>query len=110
MVTDLLRRRADTPRRGFATYHARTIRNTRYESIIHASADLEKRVRKIERFIGWIQDLSLGLISSAVAFGVVMCFGGGSLWTEAITSAILGFLITTWMASSFFRTLAEQRH
>ena len=109
MVTDNLRRRINVSKREIVTYHPRAIRNVRYEAIVRISKDLERRVVKVERFIGWLQDALLGLISAAFAVGAVVYFGGIHSWNEAIASAILSFLITTWMASFFFRNARQSR-
>lgn len=105
MVTDNLRRRIEISKRGFAAYPARIIRSARYDAVVRRSVDLEKRMLKIERFIGLLQDALLALISSVFAFVAVMYFGGTSLWPEAIASAILAFLITMWMTNVFFGNL-----
>jgi hypothetical protein len=103
MVTDNLRRRVDASKRGMATAHPRIIRNARYEAVVRTSADLERRMLRIERFIRALQDVVLGLISSAFAFAAVMYFGGIGFLTEATASAVLAFLIVICMASIFFR-------
>src|SRR5262249_39548552 len=107
MVTDNLRRRINISKREIVTYHPRAVRNVRYEAIVRFSTDLERRVVRVEKFIGWLQDALLGLISAIFAVGAVVYVGGIHSWTEAIASGTLAFLITTWIASFFFR---DARH
>ena len=101
MVTDNLRRRVDASIRSIPTYHPRVIRNARYEAVVRASAELEKRVLRLERLIRRFQDALFGL-TSGFAFAAVMYFGDASFWSGAIASAILAFVVTIWIASILF--------
>ena len=65
MVPDNLRRRIEVPKRLFIR-NARTIRDTRYEAV-RRSDDLEKRINKLERLVGFLTDVLLGLISACFA-------------------------------------------
>ena len=77
MVPDSLRRRLDVSKRA-AVRHARTIRDPRSEAV-RSSADLEKRISNLERLVGLLTDMLLGLISACFAIVGAAFAGGGFL-------------------------------
>jgi len=65
MVPDSLRRRIEIPRNPIVQ-HARVVRNARYEAVRQATR-LERRISNIERLVGLLTDMMLGLISAFFA-------------------------------------------
>ena len=78
MVPDSVRRRIAVPRR-LVVQNTRTVRDTRYQAVRN-SADLEKRVSDIERFVGFLTDMMFGLISASFAIVVVAFADSGVSW------------------------------
>ena len=106
MVPDSLRRRLDAPKR-VVVRHARTIRDARYDAV-RKSADLEKRISNLERLVGLLTDMLLGLISACFAIAGTAFAGGGFYWQEAITAAVVAFLVATWISNSLFPNAARR--
>ena len=98
MVPDSLRRRI--PRRPIVQ-HARIIRNTRYEAVRQATRR-ERRIRDIERLVGFLADMMLGLISAFFAIVVVAFADSDVSWQETVCAGVLAFLISMWMANFLF--------
>ena len=83
MVPDSLRRRI--PRRPIVQ-HARIIRNTRYEAVRQATRR-ERRIRDIERLVGFLADMMLGLISAF--FAIVVAFADSDVsWQETVCTDV----------------------
>ena len=98
MVPDSLRR--PIPRRPIVQY-ARITRNTRYEAIRQATR-LERRISDIERLVGFLADMMLGLISACFAIAGAAYAGGGFYWEETMAAAVLAFLIAMWLSNFLF--------
>jgi hypothetical protein len=98
MVPDSLRRRI--PRRPIVQ-HARIIRNTRYEAVRQATRR-ERRISDIERLVGFLADMMLGLISAFFAIVVVAFADSDVSWQETVCAGVLAFLISMWMANFLF--------
>src|SRR4051794_909345 len=95
MVPDSLRRRI--PRRPIVQY-ARIIRNTRYEAVRQATR-LERRISDIERLVGFLADIMLGLLSAFFAIVAVAFADSDVSWQDTICAGVLAFLISMWMAN-----------
>jgi hypothetical protein len=93
MVPDSLRRRVEIPRRPIVQ-HARIIRNARYDAI-HQATRLERRISDIERLVGFLADMMLGLISAFFAVVGAAFIDGGANWKHTMCAGVL--------AISFFR-------
>ena len=102
MVPDSIRRRVDIPQR-LPVRTARTVGDTRYQAV-RRSADMETRLSKLERFVGFLTNMLLGMISACFAIAGATYAAGGFYWQEAISSAVLAFLIAMWLADVFFPT------
>ena len=100
MVPDSLRRRIEIPRRPIVQ-HARIARNTRYEAVRQA-ARLERRISDIERLIGFLTDMMLGLISAFFAIVAVAFADSDVSWQNTICAGVLAFLISMWIADFLF--------
>jgi hypothetical protein len=98
MVPDSLRRRI--PRRPIVQY-ARIIRNTRYEAVRQATR-LERRISDIERLVGFLADIMLGLLSAFFAIVAVAFADSDVSWQDTICAGVLAFLISMWMANFLF--------
>ena len=106
IVPDSLRRRLDVSKRA-AARHARTIRDPRSEAV-RSSADLEKRISNLERLVGLLTDMLLGLISACFAIVGAAFAGGGFHWHETISAAVVAFLIATWISNFLFPNAARR--
>ena len=100
MVPDSLRRRIEIPRSPIVQ-HARVVRNARYEAVRQATR-LERRISDIERFVGFLTDSMLGLISAFFAIVGAAFADGDANWQDVICAGVLAFLISMWMANFFF--------
>ena len=98
MVPDSLRRRI--PRRPIVQ-HARIIRHTRYEAVRQATR-LERRISDIERFVGFLTDMMLGLISAFFAIVGAAFVDGDANWQDTICAGVLAFLISIWITNFLF--------
>ena len=102
MVPDSLRRRVEIPRRPIVQ-HTMIIRNTRYEDVRQATR-LERRISDIERLVGFLVDMMLGLISAFFAIVGAAFIDGGANWKHTICAGVLAFLISMWVTNFLFRT------
>lgn len=100
MVPDSLRRRIEIPRKPIVQ-HAKIIRNARYEAI-RQTTHLERRISDIERLVGFLIDMMLGLISAFFAIVAVAFAGRDVSWQDTICAGVLAFLISMWMANFLF--------
>jgi hypothetical protein len=99
MVTDSLRRRIEIPRRPIVQ-HARITRNARYEAVRHSR--LERRISDVERVVGFLTDMMLGLISAFFAIVAVAFADSDVSWQDAACAGVLAFLVSMWMANFLF--------
>jgi len=53
---------------------------------------LEKRISNLERLVGLLTDMLLGLISACFAIVGAAFAGGGFHWQETISAAVVAFL------------------
>lgn len=104
MVPDSVRRRVDVPKRHLVQ-NVRAISDTRYQAV-RSSADLEKRIGKLERLIGFLTDMLLGLISACFAIAGVAFFDGGFHWEQALGAGLIALLTTLWLAKFIFPSAA----
>jgi hypothetical protein len=102
MVPDSLRRRVEIPRRPIVQ-RTMIIRNTRYEDVRQATR-LERRISDIERLVGFLVDMMLGLISAFFAIVGAAFIDGGANWKHTICAGVLAFLISMWVTNFLFRT------
>jgi membrane protein YdbS with pleckstrin-like domain len=79
------------------------IRNTRYEDVRQATR-LERRISDIERLVGFLVDMMLGLISAFFAIVGAAFIDGGANWKHTICAGVLAFLISMWVTNFLFRT------
>ena len=100
MVPDSLRRRVEMPRRP-NFQHARVNRNTRHEAV-HQATRLERRISDIERFVGFLTDMMLGLISAFFAIVGAAFIDGDAKWQDTICAGVLAFLISIWLTNFLF--------
>jgi len=100
MVPDSLRRRVEIPRRPIVQ-HARIIRNARYDAIRQATR-LERRISDIERLVGFLADMMLGLISAFFAVVGAAFIDGGANWKHTMCAGVLAFLISMWITNFLF--------
>jgi uncharacterized membrane protein YeaQ/YmgE (transglycosylase-associated protein family) len=100
MVPDSVRRRIDVPKR-LVVRNARTISDTRYQAV-RSSPDLEKRISNLERLVGFLTDMLLGLTSACFAIAGAAYFGGGLHLEQTIAVAVLAALIAMWVANFLF--------
>ena len=100
MVPDNVRRRIAVQTR-LVVQNTRTVRDTRYQTVRN-SADLEKRVSDIERLVGFLVDMMLGLISAFFAIVGAAFIDGGANWQDTICAGVLAFLISMWIANFLF--------
>ena len=100
MVPDSLRRRVEIPRRPIVQ-HARIIRNARYDAI-HQATRLERRISDIERLVGFLADMMLGLISAFFAVVGAAFIDGGANWKHTMCAGVLAFLISMWITNFLF--------
>jgi len=100
MVTDSLRRRIEIPRRPIVQ-HARIIRNTRNEAVRQATR-LERRISEIERIVGLLTDMMVGLISALFAIAGAAFVDGNANWQDTMCAGVLAFLISLWIANFVF--------
>src|SRR4029077_1115058 len=100
MVPDSLRRRIEIPRSP-TVQHARVVRNARYEAVRQATR-LERRISNIERLVGFLTDVMLGLISAFFAIVGAVCIDGNANWKDTFSAGVLAFLIAMWMANFVF--------
>jgi hypothetical protein len=100
MVPDSLRRRIEIPRSPIVQ-HARVVRNARYEAVRQATR-LERRISDIERFVGFLADVTLGLISAFFAIVGAAFADIDASWQDTICAGVLAFLISMWMANFLF--------
>jgi ABC-type transport system involved in cytochrome bd biosynthesis fused ATPase/permease subunit len=77
------------------------IRNTRYEDVRQATR-LERRISDIERLVGFLVDMMLGLISAFFAIVGAAFIDGGANWKHTICAGVLAFLISMWIANFLF--------
>ena len=98
MVPDSLRRRI--PRRPIVQ-HARIIRNTRYEAVRQATR-LERRISDIERLVGFLADMMLGLISAFFAIVGAAFADSNASWQDTMCAGVLAFLISMWISNFLF--------
>ena len=98
MVPDSLRRCIS---RRPIVQHARITRNTRYEAVRQATR-LERRISDIERLVGFLADVMLGLISAFFAIVGAAFADSDASWQDTICAGVLAFLISMWMANFFF--------
>ena len=99
MVPDSLRRRVETPRRPLVG-HARVIRNTR--EVVQQATRLERRISDIERRVGFLTDIMLGLISAFFAIVGASFVDGEANWQDTTCAGVLAFLIAMWIANFVF--------
>ena len=100
MVSESLRRRVEMPRRPISLY-ARINRNSRHEAI-HQATRLERRISDIERFVGFLTDMMLGLISAFFAIVGAAFVDGDANWQDTICAGALAFLISIWITNFLF--------
>jgi len=100
MVPDSLRRRVEIPRRPIVQ-HARIIRNARYDAI-HQATRLERRISDIERLVGFLTDMMLGLISAFFAIVGAAFVDGNASWQDTVYAGVLAFLISMWISYFVF--------
>jgi uncharacterized membrane protein YeaQ/YmgE (transglycosylase-associated protein family) len=100
MVPESLRRRVEMPRRPISL-HARVNRNTRHEAI-HQATRLERRISDVERFVGFLTDMMLGLISAFFAVVGAAFIDGGANWKHTMCAGVLAFLISIWITNFLF--------
>ena len=105
MVPDSLRRRTEIPRRPIVQ-HARVIRNARYKAIRQATR-LERRISDIERLVGFLTNMMLGLISAFFAIVGAAFVDGNANWQNTISAGVLAFLIAMWIANFVFPNAAR---
>lgn len=98
MVPESLRRRI--PRRPIVQ-HARIIRHTRYEAVRQVTR-LERRISNIERLVGLLTDMMLGLISAFFAIVGAAFVDGNATWQDTIYAGVLAFLISMWISYFVF--------
>ena len=98
MVPDSLRRRIP---RSPIVQHARIIRNTRYEAVRQAT-HLERRIRDLERLVGFLADMMLGLISAFFAIVGAAFIDGGANWKHTMCAGVLAFLISMGITNFLF--------
>ena len=98
MVPESLRRRI--PRRPIVQ-HARIIRHTRYEAVRQVTR-LERRISNIERLVGFLTNMMLGLISAFFAIVGAAFVDGNASWQDTICAGVLAFLIAMWLANFVF--------
>ena len=99
MVPDSLRRRVEMPRRPIFQ-HARVNRNTRREAV--QATRLERRITDIERLVGFLTDMMLGLISTFFAIIGAAFVDGDANWQDTICAGVLAFLISMWITNFLF--------
>ena len=99
MVPDSLRRRIEIPRRPIVQ-HARITRNT--EEAVRQATRLERRISNIERLVGFLTDVTLGLISAFIAIVGAAFADSNASWQDTICAGLLAFLISMWMANFLF--------
>ena len=100
MVPDSLRRRIEIPRSPIVQ-HARVVRNARYEAVRQATR-LERRISDIERLVGVLTDMMLGLISAFFAIVGAAFVDGNASWQDTIYAGVLAFLISMWISYFVF--------
>jgi len=100
MVPESLRRRVEMPRRPISLY-ARVNRNTRHEAI-HQATRLERRISDVERFVGFLTDMMLGLISAFFAIVGAAFVDGNASWQDTVYAGVLAFLISMWISYFVF--------
>ncbi|MGB6271595.1 MAG: hypothetical protein WBF44_08400 [Pseudolabrys sp.] len=100
MVPDSLRRRIEIPRNPIVQ-HARVVRNARYEAVRQATR-LERRISNIERLVGLLTDMMLGLISAFFAIVGAAFVDGNATWQDTIYAGVLAFLISMWISYFVF--------
>jgi hypothetical protein len=100
MVPDSLRRRIEIPRSPIVQ-HARVVRNARYEAVRQATR-LERRISDIERLVGLLTDMMLGLISAFFAIVGAAFVDGNATWQDTIYAGVLAFLISMWISYFVF--------
>jgi uncharacterized membrane protein YeaQ/YmgE (transglycosylase-associated protein family) len=100
MVADSLRRRIEIPRRPIVQ-HARIIRNARNEAVRQATR-LERRISDIERLVGFLADMMLGLISAFFAIVGAAFVDDNASWQDTICAGVIAFLISMWIANFVF--------
>jgi hypothetical protein len=106
MITDSARRRINVPKRLVVVGHGRTIRRTQHEDG-RRSADLERRLQTLERRVGFIADLLLGLVSACFAVAGAVYVSGGFHLDETIGAAIIAFFVAMWMANCISRRVPK---
>jgi hypothetical protein len=99
MATDSLRRRIEIPRRPIVQ-HARIVRNASYEAVNQTR--IERRISDIERLVGFLADMMLGLISAFFAIVGAALVEGNSSWPDTICAGVLAFLISMWIVNFAF--------
>jgi hypothetical protein len=100
MVSDSLRRRIEIPRSPIAP-HARIIRNARYEAVRQATR-LERRMNDVERLVGFMIYMMIGLISAFFAIVGAAFVDGNAGWQDTIFAGVLAFLISMWISYFVF--------
>ena len=98
MVPESLRRRIP---RSPIVQHARIIRHTRYEAVRQVTR-LERRISDIERLVGFLTNMMLGLISAFFAIVGAAFVDGNASWQDTICAGVLAFLIAMWLANFVF--------
>ena len=99
MVPDSLRRRVEMPRRPIFQ-HARLNGNTRHEAV--QATRLERRISAIERLVGFLADMMLGLIAAFFAIVGAAFIDGDANWHDTICAGVLAFLISMWITNFLF--------
>jgi hypothetical protein len=100
MVPNSSRRRIEIPRRPIVQ-PARITRNTRYEAVRQATR-LERRIGDIERLVGFLADMMLGLISAFFAIVGAAFADSNASWQDTICAGVLAFLISMWISNFLF--------
>jgi len=100
MVPDSLRRRIEIPRSPIVQ-HARVVRSSRYEAVRQATR-LERRISDIERLVGFLTHMMIGLISAFFAIVGAAFVDGNASWQDTIYAGVLAFLISMWITNFLF--------
>lgn len=106
MITDSVRRRINISKRLAVVGYGRTIRRTQPEDG-RRSADLERRLQTLERRVGFITDLLLGLASACFAVAGAVYVRGEFHPDETVGAAVIAFFVATWMANCMSRRVPK---
>jgi hypothetical protein len=107
MVADSVRRRIDASKRLGVVSYGRTIRPTHHDEG-RRSADVEKRLKTLERRFEFIADLLLGLVSACFAIIGAAYASGGFHRDETIGAAVIAFLVAMWMTNFLFPNMTRR--